>query len=491
MLFNSADYVLFLPLVLLVYVLLRRVGLRAQNAWMLIASYVFYGWWDWRFLGLLFGTTLNDYLVGLGLERTEKQSTRRLLILLSIGVNLGVLGFFKYYNFFVASFIEAFAGIGVHLEAPTLKVILPVGISFYTFQALTYTISVYQRQMRAVHDPIGFFAYVAFFPQLVAGPIERARHLLPQFFVPRVMEPEAFASGLRQMLWGFFCKLVVADNCATVVNSIFAQHAIPSGEALSGSMALLGSVLFAFQIYADFSGYSHIALGTARLFGFELMQNFATPYFSQNHPEFWRRWHISLSSWFRDYVYIPLGGNRTSKPRQAFNLLVTFTLSGLWHGANWTFIVWGILNGLYVIPRVFIGEPLARAASSRNWLVRVPTVTFRILLTFSLTVLAWVFFRSPTIAGAWKVLGEIASRSLFTSPLPTLRSMGLLTTVVYAMLAITFLLVMEWWQRDKRYALELGERAALLTWPACATVFAVIIFFRYTGASLDFIYFQF
>jgi alginate O-acetyltransferase complex protein AlgI len=486
MLFNSSDYVLFLPLVLLVYVLLRRVGLRAQNAWMLLASYVFYGWWDWRFLGLLFGTTLNDYLVGIGLERTGQPRHRRALILLSIGVNLGVLGFFKYYNFFVSSFIDAFAGIGVQLQAPTLKVILPVGISFYTFQALTYTIAVYRREMRAVRDPIGFFAYVAFFPQLVAGPIERARHLLPQFFVPRVMEPEAFASGLRQMLWGFFCKLVVADNCATVVNAIFNHKG-----ALPGSLMLLGCVLFAFQIYADFSGYSHIALGTARLFGFELMQNFATPYFSQSHPEFWRRWHISLSSWFRDYVYIPLGGNRASKSRQAFNLLVTFTLSGLWHGANWTFIVWGVLNGLYVIPRVFIGEPLARPAASRNPFVRVPTIGLRILVTFALTVLAWIFFRSPTISGAWNVLGEIASPSLFSSPVSVLRSMGLLTTVACAGLAISFLLAMEWWQRDKKYALELGERAALLTWPACALVFVITLFFRYTGASLDFIYFQF
>jgi D-alanyl-lipoteichoic acid acyltransferase DltB (MBOAT superfamily) len=340
--------------------------------------------------------------------------------------------------------------------------------------------------MRAVRDPIGFFAYVAFFPQLVAGPIERARHLLPQFFVPRVMEPEAFASGLRQMLWGFFCKLVVADNCATVVNAIFNHNG-----ALPGSVMLLGSVLFAFQIYADFSGYSHIALGTARLFGFELMQNFATPYFSQSHPEFWRRWHISLSSWFRDYVYIPLGGNRASKARQAFNLLVTFTLSGLWHGANWTFIVWGVLNGLYVIPRVFIGEPLARPATSRNPFVRVPTIALRILVTFALTVLAWIFFRSPTISGAWRVVGEIASPSLFSSPISILRSMGLLTTVAYAGLAISFLLAMEWWQRDKKYALELGERAALLTWPACALVFVITLFFRYTGASLDFIYFQF
>lgn len=486
MLFNSADYVFFLPLFLLVNLLLRRAGQRAQNAWMLVASYVFYGWWDWRFLFLLFGTTLNDYVVGLGLERTADPRRRRLLILLSIGVNLGVLGFFKYYNFFVTSLIEAFAGIGVHLEAPTLKVILPVGISFYTFQALTYTISVYRGEMRAVRDPIGFFAYVSFFPQLVAGPIERARHLLPQFFVPRSIEPNAFASGLRQMLWGFFCKLVVADNCATVVNSIFNHKG-----SLPGSVLLLGATLFAFQIYADFSGYSHIALGTARLFGFELMQNFATPYFSQNHPEFWRRWHISLSSWFRDYVYIPLGGNRTSKPRQAFNLLVTFTLSGLWHGANWTFIVWGVLNGLYVIPRLFIGEPLARPAHSSNLLIRVPTVAFRMLLTFALTVVAWIFFRSPTIAGAWSMLRTIASPSLITSPVPVLHSLGLLATVACAGLAIAFLLAMEWWQRDRKYALEFDERATLVTWPACILVFMLTLLFRYTGASLDFIYFQF
>jgi alginate O-acetyltransferase complex protein AlgI len=249
--------------------------------------------------------------------------------------------------------------------------------------------------------------------------------------------------------------------------------------------------LFAFQIYADFSGYSHIALGTARLFGFELMQNFATPYFSQSAPEFWRRWHISLSSWFRDYVYIPLGGNRASKPRQALNLLITFTLSGLWHGANWTFIIWGILNGLYVIPRVFIGEPLARPATSANPVIRVPTVALRMLFTFALTVLAWIFFRSPTIGGAWHVLTEIASPSLLTSPLAGLRSMGLLTTSGYAGLAVLFLLSIEWWQRDKKYALELGEGVSALTWPVCALVFVVTLLFRYTGASLDFIYFQF
>jgi D-alanyl-lipoteichoic acid acyltransferase DltB (MBOAT superfamily) len=485
-LFNSSDYILFLPLALLVYLLLQRAGLRAQNAWLLLASYIFYGWWDWRFLGLLFGTTLNDYLVGIGLERTQDPRRRRLLILLSIGVNLGVLGFFKYYNFFVTSLIEAFAGIGVRLEAPTLKVILPVGISFYTFQALTYTIAVYRREMRATRDAIGFFAYVAFFPQLVAGPIERARHLLPQFFIQRVIEPQAFASGLRQILWGLFCKLVVADNCATVVNSIFGRV-----DTLPGSVLLLGAVLFAFQIYTDFSGYSHIALGTARLFGFELMQNFATPYFSQSPPEFWRRWHISLSTWFRDYVYIPLGGNRTSKQLQARNLLITFTLSGLWHGANWTFIVWGVLNGLYVIPRIFIGEPLARPASSARAWVRVPTVLLRVSITFSLTVLAWIFFRSATISAAWAMLRKIASPSLLVRPVPVLRDLGLLTTTVYAALAIAFLLSLEWWQRDRRYALDLPDTTSWVTWPACALVFGLALLFRYTGASLDFIYFQF
>ena len=487
MLFNSADYAFFLPLVLIVYVLLQRAPLRAQNLWLLIVSYVFYGWWDWRFLFLLFGTTLNDYLVGLGLARVQVPARRRALLMLSIGVNLGVLGFFKYYNFFVASLVQAFAGLGVHLHAPTLKVILPVGISFYTFQALTYTVAVYRRQMQPTRDPISFFAYVAFFPQLVAGPIERAVHLLPQFHRPRSLTPDAFADGTRQILWGLFCKLVVADNCAVVVDTIY-DH---SG-ALPGSVVLVGSLVFAFQIYSDFSGYSHIALGTARLFGFELMQNFATPYFSQSPVEFWRRWHISLSTWFRDYVYIPLGGSRSSRPRQAFNLIVTFVLSGLWHGANWTYIVWGLLNGLYVVPRIFTGDPLAAAASSANPLIRVPTLALRIGGTFALILLAWVFFRARDIATAGHLLRELFSRSLFTSPAATLRDMGVLGSTLYSGLAIAMLVIIEWFQRDKRYALEIdGKRPVLARWPLYACVAGVILLFRYTGRSLDFIYFQF
>lgn len=488
MLFNSADYLWFLPTVLALYFLSGRLwGFRAQNVVLLIAAYVFYGWWDWRFLALLFLSTLNDYLVGIGLDTLQKQAHRRLLLALSISVNLGVLGFFKYYNFFIDSLIDAFAGLGVTLHAPTLKVILPVGVSFYTFQALTYTISVYRRVIPATRETIEFFAYVSFFPQLVAGPIERAGHLLPQFLKPRHPTAEGFASGLKQILWGLFCKLVVADNCAVVVNAIFNHHG-----GLPGSVVFVGSVFFAFQIYADFSGYSHIALGTARLLGFELMQNFATPYFSQTIPEFWRRWHISLSTWFRDYVYIPLGGNRVSKARQALNLLITFTISGLWHGANWTFVVWGFLNGLYSIPRVLIGDPLGPAAASRVALIRVPTIAFRMALTFTLIVIAWVFFRAANVATAWSMLRELFSASLFSNPATELRALGVLSPVGYGGIAIALLLGMEWLSRGKLYALEFDDKKpALLRWPAYASVFALILVLRYTGAALDFIYFQF
>jgi alginate O-acetyltransferase complex protein AlgI len=486
MLFNSAEYALFLPLVLSIYLLLKPVGLRAQNACLLIASYVFYGWWDWRFLALLFGSSLSDYLVGIGLSRLQDERHRKALLAVSISVNLGVLGFFKYFNFFVGSLVDAFGEIGVDLHAPALRVILPVGISFYTFQALTYTISVYRRRIEATREPIAFFAYVSFFPQLVAGPIERAGHLLPQFLSPRTTTAEGIASGMSQILWGLFCKLVVADNCAIVVNAIFSTP-----QSLPGSVALLGGFFFAFQIYTDFSGYSHIALGTARLFGFELMQNFATPYFSQSIPEFWRRWHISLSTWFRDYVYIPLGGNRASKPRQCFNLLATFTLSGLWHGANWTFVVWGFLNGLYSLPRVFIGEPLAALAESRKLFIRGPVVAFRVLLTFSLIVVAWIYFRAPDIGTADLMLRKIFSSSLFTDPRDMLRHLGALTTSGYACLAIAALLILEWMQRDKLYALQLESTPRFVGWPVYMGVFALVLVLRYTGEALDFIYFQF
>jgi alginate O-acetyltransferase complex protein AlgI len=361
-----------------------------------------------------------------------------------------------------------------------------VGISFYTFNVMTYTISVYRGQIKPTRNVAAFLAYVSFFPQLLAGPIERAGHLLPQFLSPRRTTAEDVADGLRQIAWGLFCKLVIADNCAVVVNAIFGK-----GADLPGSVIFIGALFFTFQIYGDFAGYSHIAIGSARLFGFDLMQNFATPYFSQSAAEFWRRWHISLSSWFRDYVYIPLGGNRSGKLRQAFNILATFTLSGLWHGANWTFIAWGFLNGLYILPRLVLGEPLGRLAAASSRLVRSVTIAFRIGLTFCLMMVAWIFFRADDIASACLLVRRLMSGTLFSNPLSHLRALGILTPVLYGGICIAALVALEWIQRDKKYALEFDGRSRIFRWPAYASVAAFIFIFRYTGASLDFIYFQF
>jgi alginate O-acetyltransferase complex protein AlgI len=484
MLFHSAVYALFLPSVLGLYTLLGLIrpplrGVRAQNFLLLAASYFFYGWWDWRFVGLIILSSLIDYVVGLSLAAVDDSRGRRWILGASLAANLGILGFFKYYNFFITSAIEALSSLGVQAYASTLHVILPVGLSFYTFQSLTYTVGVYRRQVPAERDPIAFFAYVAFFPQLVAGPIERAGHLLPQFLRPRHVTPAAFASGLRQITWGLFCKLVVADNCAVVVNAIF-DHPGP----IPGSVAVLGVFFFAFQIYGDFSGYSHIALGTARLFGFELMQNFATPYFSQSIPEFWRRWHISLSTWFRDYVFIPLGGSRVSKPRYAFNILVTFTVSGLWHGANWTFVMWGFLNGLYYLPHIFFGKPDTSARA-------IPIVLARVALTFLLTMVAWTFFRAKSLHAAFTVLGSIFSPSIARSPLPILKQLGVTAPMAFSGAAIAILLILEFIQRDKGYALDVETRSIPMRWATYAAVIALIVCFRYTGSALDFIYFQF
>lgn len=484
MLFNSPEYALFLPLVLLLYWALAR-SYRAQNALLLAASYLFYGWWDWRFLGLLIATSLVDFFVALGIERAPQRRTQRMILVASIAANLGTLGFFKYYNFFIDSLTTAFASIGVQVHASTLQVILPVGVSFYTFQALTYTIGVYRGTVKPTRDLMTFLSYVAFFPQLVAGPIERAQHILPQFLAPRSIDAGRVASGLRQIAWGLFCKLVVADNCAVIVNVIFAQ------ESVGGSVALLGAFFFAFQIYADFSGYTHIALGSARLMGFDLLQNFATPYFSQTIGEFWKRWHISLSTWFRDYVYIPLGGSRAGKWRQARNILVTFTISGLWHGANGTFLVWGFLHGLYYLPSIWMGEPLARWAAAMSTPVRHAVALLRTLRTFFLVMVAWIFFRAEDIPKALDFLRSIFSASLFSSPFATLRSLDTLGSAVIACAAIAALLALEWVQRDKRFALEIESRPTAYRWLAYACIIGMIVTLRYTGSALDFIYFQF
>jgi D-alanyl-lipoteichoic acid acyltransferase DltB (MBOAT superfamily) len=398
MLFNSIEFAIFLPVVFFFYWFVFNRNLKIQNLFLVSAGYLFYGWWDWRFLLLLVFSSTVDFFVGQVLNRENQSDRFRKLILgISIGINLGLLGFFKYYNFFVESFVEAFTLLGYSLQSSTLKVILPVGISFYTFQAMTYTIDVYRRKLEPTKDIIAFFAYVSFFPQLVAGPIERAVHMMPQYFSRRMFDADKATDGLRQILWGLFKKIVIADNCA-----IFVAHCFNNPSSANGAELLLGAVLFAFQIYCDFSGYSDIAIGCARLFGFDLMQNFAFPYFSRDMAEFWRRWHISLTTWFRDYVYIPLGGSKGGTLMKIRNTFIIFLVSGFWHGANWTFIVWGALNAIYFLPLVLFNKNRTNMdAVAQNKLFPSIIEITSILLTFGLSTLAWIFFRSKDISEAF------------------------------------------------------------------------------------------
>lgn len=345
MLFNSIDFAIFLPIVFILYWFVFKNNLKLQNLLIFVASLVFYGWWDWRFLSLILFSILTDYIIGMALGKEENPVKRKVLLWTSIIVNLGFLGFFKYYNFFIDNFVSAFSFFGKDISIASLHIILPVGISFYTFQTMSYTIDVYRKQFVPTKDFVAFSAFVSFFPLLVAGPIERAKNLLPQFYFKRTFDYTRAVDGLRQILWGLFKKIVIADNCAEYANMIF-----NNSDDYSGSTLALGALMFTFQIYGDFSGYSDIAIGTSRLFGFNAMKNFSFPYFSRDIAEFWRRWHISLSTWFRDYLYIPLGGSQGGTWMKVRNTFIIFLVSGFWHGANWTFIAWGFLNALYFLP---------------------------------------------------------------------------------------------------------------------------------------------
>lgn len=479
MLFNSLEFAIFLPLVFILYWLLNSVAVKWQNVLLLAASYVFYGWWDWRFLSLIMFSSLVDYFVGIGLSGTTAPGKRRWLLITSLAVNLGFLGFFKYYNFFAESFADAFTLLGNSFEPTRLSIILPVGISFYTFQTLSYSIDVYKGKLEPTRDAVAFFAYVSFFPQLVAGPIERATNLLPQFYGKRKFDESRAVDGLRQILWGLFKKVVIADNCAQYADLIFNNSADYSGSTL-----LLGAIFFAFQIYGDFSGYSDIAIGTARLFGFSLMKNFAFPYFSRDIAEFWRRWHISLSTWFRDYLYIPLGGSRGGVAMQVRNTFIIFVVSGFWHGANWTFVVWGALNALYFLPLLLAKRNrnhLEVVAENRIW--PTPLELGRMALTFGLTVLAWVFFRAENLAHALAYLSEIFSPSLFT--VPEERSKVVLTL-------IGLFVLVEWMGRRRAYAIE--KLALQLSRPVRWSFYALVVFLIGMYAQTEetpFIYFQF
>jgi D-alanyl-lipoteichoic acid acyltransferase DltB (MBOAT superfamily) len=388
MLFNSLNFAIFLPIVFILYWFVFNKSLKWQNLLVTVASYIFYGWWDWRFLSLILFSTLVDYSIGINLGKKENPLTRKILLWISIIINIGLLGVFKYYNFFLDSLYDTIPGLQVVLGFNTLDIILPVGISFYTFQTLSYTIDVYQKRLEPTKDFISFAAFVSFFPQLVAGPIERASNLLPQFYQNRKFEYSKAVDGMQQILWGLFKKVVIADNCA-----VYANHIFENSADMSGSTLLLGAVFFAFQIYGDFSGYSDIAIGTARLFGFNLMQNFAYPYFSRDIAEFWRRWHISLSTWFRDYLYIPLGGSRGGTWMKVRNTFIIFIVSGFWHGANWTFIVWGALNAIYFLPLLLTkkNRQNMEVVAENSFLPSLKEFG-QMTVTFALTIIAWVFF---------------------------------------------------------------------------------------------------
>lgn len=485
MLFNSIDFAVFLPIVFTIYWLIRNVKL--QNFFIVVASYVFYGWWDWRFLSLILFSTLVDYFVGVKLSNAKNKLNRKIYLLISIFVNLGFLGFFKYYNFFVDNFVQAFSFFGNEIQANSLNIILPVGISFYTFQTLSYSIDVYKRKLEPTKDFIAFQAFVGFFPQLVAGPIERATNLLPQFYSKRTFNYNDAVDGMRQILWGLFKKIVIADNCANYANMIF-----NNSSDYSGFILVLGALFFAFQIYGDFSGYSDIAIGTARLFGFNLMQNFAFPYFSRDIAEFWRRWHISLSTWFRDYVYIPLGGSKVGLAKKIRNTFIIFIVSGFWHGANWTFIVWGALNAIYFLPLLLSNKNRSNIEIvAKDKILPSFRELISILITFSLTLLAWVFFRAKNISHALHYINDMVS-GLF-SKLDYVNAYNFLYWEVgYSLMIIFFIFVVfEWYGRQGKFAIS----KFALKWKRPYRHFfyyaliAIIIWFG--GKEQEFIYFQF
>ncbi|WP_369793737.1 MBOAT family protein [Sediminibacter sp. Hel_I_10] len=439
------------------------------------ASYVFYAWWDYRFLGLIVLSTLVDYLVAKQLAKEVTIKRRKLWLGISLLFNLGLLGFFKYYNFFIESWIGAWDTLGVHMQSNTLKIILPVGISFYTFQTLSYTIDVYRRDLKPTHNFIQFMAYVSFFPQLVAGPIERATSLLPQFQSKRCFDSKFAMSGFYLIIWGLFKKVVVADNCAFFVNQIFDM---PSGY--SSLELVLGAVLFGFQIYCDFSGYSDIAIGVARLFGFSLMTNFSFPYFSRTIAEFWRRWHISLSTWFRDYLYIPLGGSRGPLSMKLRNVMLVFLVSGLWHGANWTFVIWGCIHGLLFLPLLLSQRNRTFVSTTRLKWHQIPSVLF----TFAIVVLAWVFFRADSITIAYGYMTNMLKFSdlslhLFYKSSKMILFSGIILFSLLILFGFEFLAV----QRE--------QREVKLTSGTAIFIAMLIIFMGVFKNPSDFIYFQF
>ena len=479
MLFNSLEFLIFLPIVFLLYWHVFK-PLRWQNFFVVVASYVFYGWWNWRFLLLILFTSLCSFASGILLQRfDESKKWRKVISGTNIAINIAILGVVKYYDFFASQLVEAFSGLGVQLHLTSLNIILPVGISFYTFQALSYTVDIYRRKLEPTRDVIAFLAFISFFPQLVAGPIERATNLLPQFLKPRKFDYALAVDGMRQILWGLFKKMVVADTCATACNEIFADYATKSGGEL-----IVGALFFTFQIYGDFSGYSDIAIGTAKLFGVHLMRNFNVPYFSRDIAEFWRRWHISLNTWFVDYVYIPLGGSRNGKWKTVRNTLIIFGLSGLWHGANWTYIVWGFYHAFLFIPLFLFGLNHKRkdVVAAQSWHPSWKEA-LQMLTTFCFVVIGWIIFRAENIGQAWGYISRMFCE--FDGTFPKHGN----TPLIYC----GIVLLVEWMQRKKEHAFQIPHRSLFayrpVRWIFYFAVFVCTYFFM--GNQSTFIYFQF
>ena len=484
MLFNSIQFAIFLPIVFLLYwfvfdrfISKSKNQLRLQNAFVVVASYVFYGWWDWRFLLLIAFTSFCSWGSGLLIGKADSKKKAKAWMWLNIILNLGILATFKYYDFFVTEFARLFH---ISTEGLLLKVILPVGISFYTFQALSYSIDIYRGKIEPTKDIVAFFAFISFFPQLVAGPIERATNLLPQFLKKREFDYDTAVDGMRQILWGLFKKIVVADNCAVYVDQVFSSY-----QTHSGSTLLLAAIFFTFQIYGDFSGYSDIAIGTAKLFGIKLMRNFNVPYFSRDIAEFWRRWHISLTTWFRDYVYIPLGGSRVSKAKVVRNTFIIFLLSGFWHGANWTFIAWGTYHAILFLPLILTGKNRKYTNQIAEGRL-LPTLkeTGQMLLTFVLAVFGWIIFRAESIGQAWEYVCGILNKSLFS--VPWIYSATYILPMPF-ILAVFVLL--EWVGRNGEYPQPLRQPKKIWRW--VTYLFFVIMVFAFGTPSESFIYFQF
>ena len=483
MLFNSITFAIFLPIVFLLYWFVFQRNLKLQNFFIVIASYVFYGWWNWRFLLLIAFTSFCSWGCGILMQRADNQRVtpplqRKWLNISNLVLNLGILGVFKYYNFFVESFISAFASVGLNLQPHTLKIILPVGISFYTFQALSYSIDVYKRKIEPTKDIVAFFAFIGFFPLLVAGPIERATNLLPQFYKKRAFNYEKAVDGMRQILWGLFKKIVIADNCAAYVNMVFEN---PSAQ--TGSTLLLGAVFFAFQIYGDFSGYSDIAIGVARLFGIDAMRNFAFPYFSRDIAEFWRRWHISLTTWFRDYVYIPLGGSRGTKWQVVRNTFIIFLLSGFWHGANWTFIAWGAFHAILFLPLILLNQnrKYTNIVAEEKLFPNIKEV-FQMGITFLLVCIGWVFFRADSIGQAFEYFGGMIQFDILRTSYRFF--------LTFPSWTILLMLLVEWIQRKKQHGLEIEFIKSKIIRVIIYYLITILIF-EFGANQQSFIYFQF